>query len=237
MKQAVHEYLDILRLTVEHHPKAVVTKQSRALGDLFLRMFDLRRIQLSRLTEDSYTPKEIQEVEEAVTDSGIALTYKLNDATFKPLFFRMLEWTVSSAQENDDKIKVLRQTTWYTFLLKFFGTLKVGLTDQLLYLYELTLPQSIVTSYAGFVIEDSVKILSNTNLKDEDSKILWRQVILTLHKTTEHDQDGKSISLRWHDTCGANATSRFLPLSQPLHPRLQSPRPTARQSRRNTSIS
>lgn len=51
--------------------------------------------------------------------------------------------------------------------------------------------QSIVTSYAGFIIEDSVKILNATSPAKRDSMELWRRAILTLHKTFEHDRDGE----------------------------------------------
>ena len=55
--------------------------------------------------------------------------------------------------------------------------------------------QSIVTSYAAFIIDNAVEILKDAPLNDEDSLLLWRQVILTLQRTFEHDQDGKIHSL------------------------------------------
>lgn len=58
--------------------------------------------------------------------------------------------------------------------------------------------KSIVTSYAAFIIDDAVEILKDISLNDEDSLLLWRQVILTLQSTFEHDQDGKILSLRSH---------------------------------------
>lgn len=56
--------------------------------------------------------------------------------------------------------------------------------------------ESIVTTYASFIIDDAVEILKDVSLNDEDSLLLWRQVILTLQRTFEHDQDGKIRSLR-----------------------------------------
>ena len=50
--------------------------------------------------------------------------------------------------------------------------------------------QSIVTSYAGFVIEGAVEVLRNVEPKNKDSMQLWRRVVQTLQKTFEHDQDG-----------------------------------------------
>ena len=100
-------------------------KQSESLGDLLMRIHDLRRIQLSPPTEESYAIDEIQEVEAVVNDAAIAMTYKLNDATFRPLFIRMLEWT-TFPESSDERARNHRRTSWYTFLLTFFGTLKVN---------------------------------------------------------------------------------------------------------------
>lgn len=169
---AVKEHLEILRLTIDLQPKSIIVQHSETLGGLFLRVFDLRRIQLSSLTGDSYDMAEIGVVEDAVNESAISMVYKLNDTTFRPMFSRMLEWTTFPTSKNDIRATIHRQTTWYTFLLKFFGTLK-----------------SIVTSYASFIIDDAVEILKDAPLNDADSLLLWRQVILTLQRTFEHDQD------------------------------------------------
>lgn len=123
--QAVKEHLEILRLTIDLQPKSIIVQHSETLGGLFLRVFDLRRIQLSSLTGDSYDMAEIGVVEDAVNESAISMVYKLNDTTFRPMFSRMLEWTTFPTSKNDIRATIHRQTTWYTFLLKFFGTLKV----------------------------------------------------------------------------------------------------------------
>lgn len=128
-KQAVKEYLEILGLAIDNSPKSMIVKQAATLRDLLLRLFDLRRIQLTPPTEDSYSADEIEEVEDGINESAIAIVYKLNDATFRPLFSRILEWTSLSdlKQDKDTATKAIlhRQTTWYRFLLKFFDTLKV----------------------------------------------------------------------------------------------------------------
>lgn len=88
-------------------------------------MFDLRSVQLSPLTGYSYDIGEIEMVEDAVDESAISMVYKLNDTMFRPMFLRMLEWTTFPTSKKDIKAMIYRRTTWYTFLFKFFGTLKV----------------------------------------------------------------------------------------------------------------
>ena len=128
---AVKEHMEILRSTIEQWPKSTILQLSETLGDLFLRVFDLRRIQLSPRTNDSYEDAEVEDVEDAFNGSAITMVYKLNDATFRPFFIRAVSWASSSLFEGDIRGKDFRRTTWYNFLLCFFGTLKVDHTSTL----------------------------------------------------------------------------------------------------------
>ncbi len=121
--KAVKEHLLILRLSILQQPKSTISKYSSSLSNLFLKAFDLRRIQFSPRTEDSYEDSEVEEVEDAVNETAIAMVYRLNDTAFRPLFVKMIEW---ASALRDEKKGVLRKITWWTFLGKFFGTLKVG---------------------------------------------------------------------------------------------------------------
>lgn len=116
----------MLRQAIDRQPKLMIVKYSETLGGLFLKMFDLRYIQLSPPTENSYNAKEIDEVEAAVNEVAIATIYKLNDVTFRPLFMRISDWSNSAISKKDGKGKLHRQTTWYAFLVQFFQTLKVS---------------------------------------------------------------------------------------------------------------
>lgn len=53
-----------------------------------------------------------------------------------------------------------------------------------------------MTSYAGFVIDSAVEVLSGDVPKDDTAKTLWRRVLHTLHSAFEHDQDGKRTARR-----------------------------------------
>ncbi len=100
------------------------------------------------------------------------MIYKLNDASFRPLFSDLIEWSTSGLPKSDVVGRTLRQESVYGFLHTFFGSLK-----------------SIVTSYASYVLEGAVKILKETNMAKRDEQELWRRVIKTLTKSFEHDQD------------------------------------------------
>ena len=123
--QAVKEYLEVLHLTIDRQPRSFIAQHSETLCGLLLKMFDLRRIQMSPLTGYSYNIAEIELVEDIVNECAISMVCKLNDITFRPIFLRMLEWTTFPTSKKDMKATIYRQTTWYRFLIKFFGALKV----------------------------------------------------------------------------------------------------------------
>ena len=123
---AAKEHLQVLRLSISHQPKTVVSKHSSTLVNVFIKALDLRRIQFSPRTEDSYEQSEVEDVEDAINGTAIAMIYKLNDTTFRPLYLRMMAWATAL---KDGKKGVQRRITWWTFLGKFFGTLKVGLSS------------------------------------------------------------------------------------------------------------
>lgn len=120
---AVKEHLLILRLSISHQPGSSIVKLSSTLTGLFLKVFDLRYIQFSPRTEESYEDNEVEEVEDAATESAIAMIYKMNDTTFRPLYLRILEWATALP---DKRKGVQRRITWWTFLEKNFGMLKAG---------------------------------------------------------------------------------------------------------------
>ncbi|KAL8793139.1 MAG: hypothetical protein Q9195_004251 [Heterodermia aff. obscurata] len=169
---AVKEYIDILSLLIEKQTKSAVTKQSHLLATIFIKMFDLRRIQCSPRTEDSYEDSELETVEAFVNNTLIAMVYKLNDAVFRPIFIKFSDWANGAALKPEKGSKLHRRVTWWMFQLQFFRSMK-----------------SIATSYAGLILNDAVEILTTSSLKNDDSRLLWLRVLLTLQSAFEHDQD------------------------------------------------
>lgn len=164
------DYFDVLKWALERQPKSAIAKQSELLANIFLKALDLRRVQFSPRTDDSYEGDEVEEVETLVNETLIAMVYKLNDHVFRPIFVKLSEWANSTSLKQSSRIH--RQITWWKFQLRFFSTLK-----------------SIVTSYAGLILGDAVDILGNLQLKDPESRLLCGNVLLTLESTLEHDQD------------------------------------------------
>ena len=163
---SIYRHLQVLQHAVEHHPKMVITNQAPILFSILLKAFDLRR-QLDR--PDS----ETQDAELYLLVGQIALdmTLKLNDATFRPFFVRMVEWA-SSLPKADMSGRDLRSISLYSFVATLFEQLK-----------------SIVTSYAAFFLHDASEQLKRPPAVDDRQRLLLECVLRALSQIFCHDQD------------------------------------------------
>jgi U3 small nucleolar RNA-associated protein 10 len=173
LRQAVTEYLDILGMALDKHSKAVVAKNVASLSTIFLSAMDLRRMAVSGQTKTPLTAAELDEIETKISDDALKMIYKLNDAAFRPIFSRLMEWASTGLPKSDAPGRTLRLFAVYGFLGTFFGNLK-----------------SIVTSYASYVVESAVQVLAATDFQDAAEKELWKRALRTLAQCFEHDQDG-----------------------------------------------
>lgn len=169
---ALSEYLDVLGWTVDRHPKSIISKNIPALTNTFINGLDLRSHSQYNLVTGA-TMATLKAIEDKVNDVALKMIYKLNDAAFRPIFSRLMEWSGQAPTSGDRAGKVLRQQSVYGFLFTFFEGLK-----------------SIVTSYATYVVDSAVAILRSTDIKNAEEKELWKRVLHTLAKCFEHDQDG-----------------------------------------------
>ncbi|KAL8842200.1 MAG: hypothetical protein Q9170_000606 [Blastenia crenularia] len=167
--QALKEQLLILQNLLGRLSKSAIGRQSEDFARLFLKAFDLRRIQFVPRTEDSYADDEVEEVEAAANAAAIILVTKINDTIFRPIFTRLVEWAASSS----DEAKVPRQITIFNFCVQFFDHFK-----------------SIVTNYAGLILDDATEILKRPISVADGSRLLWVKVVQTLQHCFKHDQDG-----------------------------------------------
>lgn len=207
--QAVREYLEVLRIAIDQQPKSSIVKHCSILSGILVKCFDLRRLRLSSSdTEQRLTEKEVDEIESIIFDTTIALVYKLNDVTFRPMFRKILAWSKHARSDEHSQASIYRQTTFFTFLGVFFGNLKVlnfspkKPPNPLLISSDEPIPnksthtqQSIVTNYAGLIIDEAVQILQSTQTTNATSILLANRVVTALHQSFQHDQDGISPPL------------------------------------------
>jgi U3 small nucleolar RNA-associated protein 10 len=167
------EYLDVLGLAIDKHPKALISKNTSVLASILMKVLDLRRQKHTGDGTSTDTQQQIDAIEASVNEKALKMIYKLNDASFRPIFVQFVEWASSGLPKSDESGRNLRQYALYGFLETFFDNLK-----------------SIVTNYATYIVDDAVKILELAKPKSSRQEHqLWSRVLRTLTKSFEYDQD------------------------------------------------
>ncbi|KAM0334127.1 hypothetical protein ACHAQA_001147 [Verticillium albo-atrum] len=171
--EALGEYVDVLGVAVESHPKSVIAKNVTVLSTILLKTLDLRRQQLAQgpAAVSGSALAALGTMEAAVNEVALKMVFKLNDAAFRPIFTQVVEWSGQLAK-SDVAGRTRRRHSVYGFLQVFFEKLK-----------------SIVTSYATYVLDDAVAILQGADVADAEQRQLWGRVLGTLAQSFEHDQD------------------------------------------------
>lgn len=155
---------------IDKHTKASIGKNVSALQAIFLGTFDLRRLEHIK---GHTSATRLAAIEDAINEVALKMVYKLNDATFRPIFSQFIEWATSGLPKSDMLGATLRQQSIYGFLHKFFDNLK-----------------SIVTSYASYLLDPAAKLLADFDPRDAQQRTLWKRALTTLATTFQHDQDG-----------------------------------------------
>lgn len=184
--QACSEMLRILHQVITTQPKSVLIKHSSVLFSIILKAFDLRRQFAQQATPPN--DEEVVAIESQRDLLTLDAVMRLNDATFRPFFMRLVQWATEGLAKKDDAGRGLRLTSLYGFLAKFFEGLK-----------------SVVTGYSSYLMEQAANVLNGTKPSGSDEQLLLRNVLDTLSATFSHDQDDF-----WQ------APSHFEAIAQPL---------------------
>lgn len=167
------EHLDILGLAIDKHSKSSIAKNASTLTTLITKGLDLRRLKHSQGSTDEATLGHIAAIETNLYEKTLKMIYKLNDASFRPIFVQIVESADAGVPKSDKTGRALRRYSVYGFLETFFGNLK-----------------SIVTNYATYIVDDAIKTLGSASPKaGAEQRQLWARVLSTLSRSFEHDQD------------------------------------------------
>lgn len=182
-----------------------MTKYSPVLAKIFQGALDLRR-QWTTASDQRFTRELMADIENEVNEVAIKMIYKFNDATFRPIFTNLVQWSATSLPKKDRTGRALRLQSLYGFMAVFFDNLK-----------------SIVTSYATYLVDNSVDVLKSVDPKDDLSKELWSRVLQTLVSCFEHDEDDFWQSPSHFNAvapvlCAQFTHASFLPLERELIP-------------------
>lgn len=163
------EYLHFAKAVVEHHAKSNVVQNSAPLFEFLLQGFDCRRnvVTVGKKIDEEYMDR----IEKAFIDIAVTTTMKLNDATFRPFFIRIVEW-VDALGKGDPSGKSLRATA----LFRFFAALSENL-------------KSLLTSYSAYILDLTAELLQTTDSKDENADRLLISLLAALYQSFDHDED------------------------------------------------
>lgn len=116
--------LRMLHKVITNQPKTVLVKQAPTLFSVITKTFDMRR-QMT-LQEGDIADAELLSLEEQRNALTLDAVMRLNDAVFRPFFMRLIQWTSEGLPKKDQSGRMLRLTSLYGFLAKFFEALKVN---------------------------------------------------------------------------------------------------------------
>ena len=166
------EELELVSIAVDKHTKATMARNTATLSSIFMRAFDLHR-QSEVSDQRVLSLAQLGQVETVVNNVALKMIYKLNDASFRPIFVQWIEWASTLLGKKDRSGKNLRRQSLYGFLGVFFD--KLG---------------SVVTSYSIYIMEDAAKVLQELDIKKAaGERELWRRVLKTLAHCFQHDKD------------------------------------------------
>lgn len=179
---APKEHLSMFHTALETRAKSVVVKNAQTLFSFFFKAFDLRRTQLetkqasSEADDEDDSLVEIEELEKQINSVALTMVMKLNDASFRPFFVRLVEWAATALPKKDVRGRTLRATSLFVFLAAFFDKLR-----------------SIVTGYSSYVLELAAEVLDrkDDNAAGAEETALLKAVLSALTKSFENDEDGK----------------------------------------------
>lgn len=166
---ALKEHISLIQSSVDAQPKSTVSKYARALLDKFLNFFDIRRYVELKLVPCHYSPNQLSSLEDDAIGALISLVLKVNDATFRPFFVTLVEWTTDLSKSEFAGVPHRRVT-----LFNFF----CAMSDRL---------KSLVTPYAGFVIDPAADILRQPPSTDTHQLVV--SVFGALTSSFKYDTD------------------------------------------------
>lgn len=173
--------MQLLKQTIEQQNAASINSFMSEITSFFVDALQFRTINQAT---------DIDRIEDKIVEGFVAVTMKLSEGSFRPLYWRIFEWAFRNGERNDD-----RAITFYKLSCELGKALK-----------------SLYVLFASDVIQNAIELLQSLNGADDDAvaanmstkSILLGHIVGTLNQIFLHD------SQRFMNA------SRFDALLQPL---------------------
>lgn len=153
--------MQLLKQTLEQQSAASIAGFMGEITSYFLDALQLR----------ANNPTGIDQLEDRIIDAFIAVSLKLSEGSFRPLYTRIFDWAFRSDERNDD-----RAITFYKLSNEVAKALK-----------------SLYVLFAGDVTQNAAEYLKSLNGDQGDAKkqsLLIQQIVGTLYQIFLHDSQG-----------------------------------------------
>ncbi|KAL8153527.1 hypothetical protein V2J09_011287 [Rumex salicifolius] len=142
-------------------------------------IFNLLLLALDLRCQHNPRIKRIHVVEEYVSNAMVALTMKLTETMFKPLFIRCIEWVESTMEVNDDAVKIDRAIAFYHLVNKLVEN-----------------HRSLFVPYFKYLLKGCIEYLSEDGKSGTHSR---KKKKAKLEKIESTNVDSGAIALgKWH---------------------------------------
>lgn len=168
-------FFEMLGSLVGTMDRSSVGGYNETIFDLCLRALDLRR-------QHPLSIQNIDLVEKSIVNAMIALTMKLTETMFKPLFIRSIEWAESYVEENDSKDNVIDRA------ISFYGLVNKLAENH----------RSLFVSYFEYLLEGCVRHLTNI-VKPKGAGLIQKKKKAKIQEAGSDIKENSVLTLKsWH---------------------------------------
>lgn len=152
--------MQLLKLTLEQQNATTISRFMGEITSFFIDAFQFR----------ANNETDVDRLEDKIIEAFIAVTLKLSEGSFRPLYCRIFDWAFHSEQKNDD-----RAITFYKLSNEVAKALK-----------------SLYVLFASDVAINATEYLTalNADTDVEKRSLLAHQIVSTLYQIFLHDSQG-----------------------------------------------
>ncbi|KAJ6933914.1 hypothetical protein NC651_009094 [Populus alba x Populus x berolinensis] len=168
-------FFEMLGSLVGTMDRSSVGGYNETIFDLCLRALDLRR-------QHPVSIQNIDLVEKSIVNAMIALTMKLTETMFKPLFIRSIEWAESYVEENDSTDNVIDRA------ISFYGLVNKLAENH----------RSLFVTYFEYLLEGFVRHLTNI-VKPKGAGLIQKKKKAKIQDAGSDIKENSVLTLKsWH---------------------------------------
>ncbi|ORX37624.1 hypothetical protein BD324DRAFT_650190 [Kockovaella imperatae] len=155
-------FFEVLRLALKNADRPGLATLTKKTFALFLEVFDLPW----KLESKAFDQDVIDTIEASAISSFLEFVTKLNEATFRPLFTRLFDWSVIDLEGQDEQHLIRRKVVLFKVMLGLLQRFK-----------------NLLSPYIGILLPHVQELLASFASGDLTDVRLWQLVLETMGKS------------------------------------------------------